>query len=106
MQSGIPDQKKEHEYGFTLVTPDRVWLFGAQSDEDRDAWTAAINSVIDKPPAPQDYSVNLRNELRNSYSYKRSTRGSGSSGRNSGSGSSIWHDTIRKGSKILSSPFS
>lgn len=64
---GIPCGLKQPDFGFMLLTPDRTWYFGAETEEDRDSWIAALDSVMDKPVAPQDYAaVNLRERMRRS----------------------------------------
>ncbi|RWS31528.1 centaurin-alpha 1-like protein, partial [Leptotrombidium deliense] len=95
VKPGIPAAVKEHKFGFSLITPERTWLMGAETEEIRESWINAINQVIEKQPQPQDYSESWRNDLRNSYSYKKSRN----SDRNSGSS---FTGTLRKGKNFFS----
>ncbi|KAG1683747.1 Arf-GAP with dual PH domain-containing protein 1 [Nymphon striatum] len=51
---GIPPGNKELNKGFTLKTPDRMYLLSAESDEDRQEWITILQKVIDRPLCPQD----------------------------------------------------
>lgn len=68
---GVPSGLKEYRYGFTLVTPERKWLFGADTERERDEWIDILNAVINTPEQPHDYSVNYRYQMKNSYSYRK-----------------------------------
>ena len=54
MLSGVPSGLKEYRYGFTLITPDRKWLFGADSEKERDDWIDILNFVVSKTELPYD----------------------------------------------------
>ena len=45
-------------------------MFATLSLEETESWIKAIESVIEKCPAPDTYSDNLKKELRNSYENK------------------------------------
>ena len=96
--SGIPPGLKEHKYGFILKTPERTWLLGAETEDERSTWIWAISDILDTPETHHDCSVYLRHNLRNSYSYKKN-RNSDGSNRNSGSS---FTGTIRKGKNFFS----
>lgn len=98
ISSGIPAPLKQHMYGFILKTPERTWLFSADTEEERKHWISAISSVLETPETPQDCQVYLRHNLRNSASYKKSRSSTGSH-RNSGSS---FTGTLRKGKNFLS----
>ena len=95
VKEGIEENMKTHQHGFMLKTPDRMWLFGASSDEDRNAWVNAINKVISKPPLPQE--VQLRHDLRNTYPYKKNR----TSGGKSASTNSFMEKTLKSGIGLL-----
>lgn len=54
---GVPPGHKEHSYPLTLRTPNRTFLLGAECDEDREEWIAAIQKVLERPLSPQDSSM-------------------------------------------------
>ena len=101
VKEGIEENMKTHQYGFMLKTPDRMWLFGASSDEDRKAWINAINKVISKPPLPQE--VQLRHDLRNSYAFKKNRTSSGvkSDGSSASNTDSFIDSTLKKGKNLF-----
>ena len=68
---GVPVGLKQYKFGFTLITPERKWLLGAESDQERQEWMMALSAVIETRQTPQDYSVIYRQHMRNSYSYKK-----------------------------------
>ena len=70
--SGVPSGLKEYRYGFTLVTPDRKWLFGADTEKERDDWIEILNAVINTPELPRD--CNYRYQMKNSYSYRKNSK--------------------------------
>lgn len=69
MLSGVPSGLKEHRFGFTLVTPDRKWLFGADTEKERDDWIDILNAVISTPELPHD--CNYRYQMKNSFNYRK-----------------------------------
>ena len=51
---GDRSSNSHNNYCFTLHTQDRNFILRAETQEDMDKWTAALNSVIDLPLTPQD----------------------------------------------------
>ncbi|XP_074594093.1 arf-GAP with dual PH domain-containing protein 1-like isoform X2 [Brevipalpus obovatus] len=102
ISSGIPPPLKQLHFGFILKTPDRTWLFSAETEEERKSWIHSISSVLETPESPQDSSVYLRQNLRNSFSYKHNKSRDSSSSNNRNSGSSLTGGTIRKGKNFFS----
>lgn len=96
ISSGIPPPLKQHMFGFLLKTPERTWLFSAETEEERKQWISAILTVLDRPETPHDSGVYLRHS-RGSISSIRS-RESTSSNRNSGSS---FGGTLRKGKNFF-----
>ncbi|XP_041673014.1 arf-GAP with dual PH domain-containing protein 1 [Cheilinus undulatus] len=45
------------QFGITIVTPDRKFLFTCETEEDQRDWIAAFQTVINKPMLPQEYAV-------------------------------------------------
>jgi hypothetical protein len=105
---GVPAGLKQYKFGFTLITPERKWLLGADTEQERHEWMFALGTVIESRQAPHDYSVTYRQNMRNSYSYKK-MRGSAAtaslpstsiaSNRNS---DSSFGGTLRKGKNFFS----
>lgn len=101
MKAGIPCGLKERGYGFMLLCPERTWLLGADTEEERDVWIRTLNDVLDRSPSPQDYAgFNLRNTRKNSESRRRQQDSEGGS-RNSrdSMGSNVSLTGPRKGGR-------
>ncbi|XP_029293124.1 arf-GAP with dual PH domain-containing protein 1-like isoform X3 [Cottoperca gobio] len=45
------------QFGITIVTPDRKFLFACDTQENQEDWIAAFQTVINRPMQPQDYAV-------------------------------------------------
>ncbi|XP_069765475.1 arf-GAP with dual PH domain-containing protein 1 [Narcine bancroftii] len=45
------------QYGITIVTPDRDFLFICETQQDRQEWMVAFNGVISQQMSPQEYTV-------------------------------------------------
>uniref|UniRef100_A0A671X6M3 ArfGAP with dual PH domains 1 n=1 Tax=Sparus aurata TaxID=8175 RepID=A0A671X6M3_SPAAU len=56
---GLPPniQGYHWQFGITIVTPDRKFLFTCETEGDQQDWIAALQSVIDRPMLPQEYAV-------------------------------------------------
>uniref|UniRef100_A0AAY4AXU3 ArfGAP with dual PH domains 1 n=1 Tax=Denticeps clupeoides TaxID=299321 RepID=A0AAY4AXU3_9TELE len=56
---GLPHsvQGNHWQFGITIVTPDRRFLFTCEKETDQKDWIAAFGSVINRPMAPQEYAV-------------------------------------------------
>ncbi|KAI1292247.1 Arf-GAP with dual PH domain-containing protein 1 [Halotydeus destructor] len=94
VSKGGDTNSKTYPHGLVLMTPERTWHFGSETEEDRDSWIEALNRVIQN--LPQEYSVNLRHNLRNSYAFKKNRGSSGSGGRSSTSSGSGPHNIGHK----------
>uniref|UniRef100_A0A8C3T4G5 ArfGAP with dual PH domains 1 n=1 Tax=Chelydra serpentina TaxID=8475 RepID=A0A8C3T4G5_CHESE len=44
------------QYGLTIVTPDREYLFTCETESDQQDWIAAFSQVIEQPMTPQEYA--------------------------------------------------
>ncbi|CAJ1075068.1 arf-GAP with dual PH domain-containing protein 1-like isoform X2 [Xyrichtys novacula] len=57
--SGLPANTQGYhwQFGITIVTPDRKFLFACETEEDQKDWIAAFQSVINRPMLPQEYAV-------------------------------------------------
>uniref|UniRef100_A0A672YLQ3 Arf-GAP with dual PH domain-containing protein 1-like n=1 Tax=Sphaeramia orbicularis TaxID=375764 RepID=A0A672YLQ3_9TELE len=57
--SGLPTsiQGNHWQFGITIVTPDRKFLFACETEEDQKDWIAAFQTVINRPMLPQEYAV-------------------------------------------------
>uniref|UniRef100_A0A7N6B4Q6 ArfGAP with dual PH domains 1 n=1 Tax=Anabas testudineus TaxID=64144 RepID=A0A7N6B4Q6_ANATE len=56
---GLPPstQGNHWQFGITIVTPDRKFLFACETEEDQTDWIAALQTVINRPMLPQEYAV-------------------------------------------------
>nr|XP_006112903.1 arf-GAP with dual PH domain-containing protein 1 isoform X2 [Pelodiscus sinensis] len=56
---GLPPstQGNHWQYGITIVTPDRKFLFACETESDQLEWIAAFQKVISRPMLPQEYAV-------------------------------------------------
>lgn len=59
MRQGVPPGMKEHNFGFTLKTPDRSFLMGAESEKERREWMDSLQTVLVRPTTPQENSSRL-----------------------------------------------
>lgn len=59
VEEGLPPstQGNHWQYGITITTPDRKFLFTCESDTDRTEWISAFQKVLNKPMLPQEYAV-------------------------------------------------
>lgn len=59
VEEGLPAsiQGNHWQYGITITTPDRKFLFACETDTDRSEWIAAFQKVLSKPMLPQEYAV-------------------------------------------------
>ncbi|XP_037113091.1 arf-GAP with dual PH domain-containing protein 1-like isoform X6 [Syngnathus acus] len=48
------------QYGITVATPDRTYLFACESEKERTGWIAAFHTFIGCPMLPQEYAVEAR----------------------------------------------
>lgn len=100
VKAGIPCGLKERGYGFMLLCPERTWLLGADTEDDREVWLRRLNQVMDRPPSPQDYAgINLRNTRKYSDAHKRhqESDGGGSTTSRDSMGSTASLTSHRKG---------
>lgn len=56
------------QFGITIVTPDRKFLFACETKRDQQDWMAALQSVIDRPMLPQEYAGKLNAQLKALFS--------------------------------------
>ncbi|XP_018536334.1 arf-GAP with dual PH domain-containing protein 1 [Lates calcarifer] len=56
---GLPPgiQGYHWQFGITIVTPDRKFLFACETEADQKDWIAAFQTVINRPMLPQEYAV-------------------------------------------------
>ncbi|XP_076310864.1 arf-GAP with dual PH domain-containing protein 1-like isoform X2 [Tachypleus tridentatus] len=54
IKPSVPEGVKQYGFGFTLQTPERLFIFGSDKDEDRQEWLTALQQVIGRPLTPQD----------------------------------------------------
>nr|XP_042709103.1 arf-GAP with dual PH domain-containing protein 1 isoform X2 [Chrysemys picta bellii] len=56
---GLPPstQGNHWQYGITIVTPDRKFLFACETESDQQEWITAFQKVISRPMLPQEYAV-------------------------------------------------
>nr|AAH59321.1 MGC69045 protein [Xenopus laevis] len=59
VQEGLASstQGNHWQYGVTIVTPERRFLFACETDTDRAEWMAAFRTVLSRPMLPQEYAV-------------------------------------------------
>ncbi|KAM3598143.1 uncharacterized protein V6R79_014156 [Siganus canaliculatus] len=57
--AGLPSniQGFHWQFGITIITPDRKFLFSCETEEDQRDWIDAFQTVINKPMLPQEYAV-------------------------------------------------
>lgn len=48
------------QFGITIVTPDRKFLFACETEEDQKDWIAALQTVINRPMLPHEYAGTLK----------------------------------------------
>lgn len=62
---GLPPNIQGHhwQFGITIVTPDRQFLFACETEEDQKDWIAAFQTVINRPMLPQEYAGKLSTQL-------------------------------------------
>lgn len=55
---GLPPniQSSHWQFGITIVTPDRNFLFACETERDQKDWIAAFETIINRPMLPQDYA--------------------------------------------------
>lgn len=58
---GLPPniQGYHWQFGITIVTPDRKFLFACETEEGQKDWIAAFQTVINRPMLPQEYAGKL-----------------------------------------------
>ncbi|KAF7651294.1 hypothetical protein LDENG_00113000 [Lucifuga dentata] len=56
---GLPSSIQGHhwQFGITIVTPDRKFLFACETEEEQKDWIAAFQTMINRPMLPQEYAV-------------------------------------------------
>lgn len=57
VQSGGPHAFKEMPFAFTVTTPHRKFVMGAESDRDRSEWITVLAKVMERPLTPQDTNM-------------------------------------------------
>lgn len=63
---GLPPNIQGHhwQFGITIVTPDRKFLFACETEDDQKDWMAAFQTVINRPMLPQEYAGKLNTKSR------------------------------------------
>ncbi|XP_064107072.1 arf-GAP with dual PH domain-containing protein 1-like isoform X1 [Macrobrachium nipponense] len=72
VKEGVPRGCKEHDFSFSLVTPDRTYVMSAATWDERARWMAAINAVLERPLRPQDNQCKM--SLASSKRHSRNSR--------------------------------
>uniref|UniRef100_A0A8C6Y4I3 PH domain-containing protein n=1 Tax=Naja naja TaxID=35670 RepID=A0A8C6Y4I3_NAJNA len=56
---GLPPstQGNHWQYGITIITPDRKFLFACETKSDQLEWISAFQKLINRPMLPQEYAV-------------------------------------------------
>ncbi|XP_037571035.1 arf-GAP with dual PH domain-containing protein 1 isoform X1 [Dermacentor silvarum] len=57
VQTGVPHSFKEMPFAFTVNTPHRKFVMGAESDRDRTEWITVLQKVMERPLTPQDTNM-------------------------------------------------
>lgn len=57
VQTGVPHAFKEMPFAFTVTTPHRKFVMGAESDRDRTEWITLLQKVMERPLTPQDTNM-------------------------------------------------
>lgn len=62
---GLPPniQGYHWQFGITIVTPDRKFLFACETEENQKDWMAAFQTVLNRPMLPQEYAGKLNTRL-------------------------------------------
>ena len=55
------------QFGITIVTPDRKFLFACETEEDQKDWITAFQTVINRPMLPQEYAGKFNTKLKSSH---------------------------------------
>ncbi|KAG9264561.1 arf-GAP with dual PH domain-containing protein 1 isoform X1 [Astyanax mexicanus] len=56
---GLPPSTQGYhwQFGITIVTPDRKFLFACETEEEQKEWIAMFQSAVNRPMLPQEYAV-------------------------------------------------
>ncbi|XP_035383354.1 arf-GAP with dual PH domain-containing protein 1 isoform X1 [Electrophorus electricus] len=59
---GLPPstQGNHWQFGITIVTPDRKFLFACETEAEQKDWVAVFQGVVNRPMLPQEYAVEAR----------------------------------------------
>nr|XP_045612312.1 arf-GAP with dual PH domain-containing protein 1-like isoform X1 [Procambarus clarkii] len=71
IKEGVPRGCKDHDFSFSLKTPERTFVMSAPTSDERSRWMQAINTVLERTLRPQDNQSKLalsssRRSARNS----------------------------------------
>uniref|UniRef100_A0A8C7NB16 ArfGAP with dual PH domains 1 n=1 Tax=Oncorhynchus kisutch TaxID=8019 RepID=A0A8C7NB16_ONCKI len=57
---GLPPSTQGYhwQFGITIVTPDRKFLFTCETEEEQQDWMAAFQGLVNRPMLPQEYAGN------------------------------------------------
>ncbi|XP_076310040.1 arf-GAP with dual PH domain-containing protein 1-like isoform X2 [Tachypleus tridentatus] len=55
----LPAGIKESGFGFILETPERSFVVGADTEEERREWMDAIEKILERPLTPQDSNISI-----------------------------------------------
>uniref|UniRef100_A0A4W5Q0R7 ArfGAP with dual PH domains 1 n=2 Tax=Hucho hucho TaxID=62062 RepID=A0A4W5Q0R7_9TELE len=57
---GLPPSTQGYhwQFGVTIVTPDRKFLFTCETEEEQQDWMAAFQGLVNRPMLPQEYAGN------------------------------------------------
>lgn len=60
--AGLPGSIQGHrwQFGITIVTPDRKFLFACETEEEQKDWLGVFHRVVNRPMLPQEYAVEAR----------------------------------------------
>ncbi|XP_042203677.1 arf-GAP with dual PH domain-containing protein 1-like isoform X3 [Homarus americanus] len=61
IKEGVPRGCKDHDFSFSLITPERTYVMSAPTSDERSRWMNAISTVMERSLRPQDnqMAVNL-----------------------------------------------
>uniref|UniRef100_A0A8B9KTI4 ArfGAP with dual PH domains 1 n=1 Tax=Astyanax mexicanus TaxID=7994 RepID=A0A8B9KTI4_ASTMX len=61
---GLPPSTQGYhwQFGITIVTPDRKFLFACETEEEQKEWIAMFQSAVNRPMLPQEYAEFIHKE--------------------------------------------
>lgn len=58
---GLPPSMQGYhwQFGITIVTPDRKFIFACETEKEQKEWIAVFQSIIKRPMLPQEYAGDI-----------------------------------------------